>query len=91
MWWVGVRNTASVEEIASFAKRGRGNHWRVDIKLATVQERPTMAPQPLSKHALVERAGGELVLAILLHNLTSSWRCLKGQQQQHLLTWQMIR
>ena len=65
-----MRNTASVEEIASFAKRG-GNHGRVDIKLATKQERLTMAPQPLSKHALVERAGGELVLAILLHNLTS--------------------
>ena len=57
MWWVGVRNTASVEEIASFAK-SEGNHGRVDIKLATEQERLTMAPQPLSKHALVERRRG---------------------------------
>ena len=48
-----------IEEIASFAKREEGGeHGRVDTKLATEQERLTMVPQPVSKHALVERRRG---------------------------------
>ena len=54
MYSEGVRNTVTYIEGGG----RRGNHGRVDIKLAAEEERPTMAPQPVSKHASVERRRG---------------------------------